>query len=249
MMGTREAVGMAMRVEFRSVFLATRRGREPARLVTADGRIVCILVPISPEDNEDETEGWYLEVGFGPCEAEALLFASLEAAETWVREQVAKFSGEQAASPDDGGVEPGTAQPSGEGAAPVAALRILIVEDDAIQALGLESLVASLGHQVVDMVASAPAAVAAAEQHRPDLVFMDVRLAEGTNGIDAATEIRNRLGIPSIFMTAHADVQTRSRIAQIRSTELLPKPVSAAAVRAALNRASQLLSGSARPLG
>ncbi len=237
---------MAISVDFRSVFLATRRDREPARLVSADGRIVCILVPISPKDNESETEGWYLEVGFGPCEAEALLFASLEAAETWVRERLAPALLEQPASLNRVEVSLEATQQAGEDQTPAGLLRILIVEDDAIQALGLESLVSSLGHQVVDMVASAPAAVAAAEQHLPDLVFMDVRLADGTNGIDAASEIRDRLGISSIFMTAHADVQTRARIAQVRAIELLPKPVSAAAVAAALKTAASSQAASTR---
>lgn len=227
---------MAMRVDFRSVFLATRRGREPARVVSADERILCILVPISPEDNESETEGWYLEVGFGPCEAEALLFASLEAAEAWVQERLAKAERDQPAASTGAEMSLEPRARSGENQASAPPLRILIVEDDAIQALGLESLVSSLGHQAVEMVASAPAAVVAAEQHRPDLVFMDVRLADGTNGIDAAAEIRERLGIQSIFMTAHADVQTRARIAKVKAIELLPKPVSAAAVKAALER-------------
>nr|WP_321182222.1 response regulator [Methylobacterium sp. Leaf122] len=117
--------------------------------------------------------------------------------------------------------------------------RLLIVEDDWVLALELQSCLQSLGHVVVGMAATAPAAVEAAETHRPDLVLMDVRLANGTNGIDAASEIQKRLGILSIFMTASADVQTRAQVAQIRSLELLSKPVTLNAIAAALNRAAK----------
>jgi hypothetical protein len=80
---------MTSAVKFTSVSLATRKGEEPAKLVFADERLVAIIVPISPENNESETEGWYLQVGFGRCEADGVLFASLPAAEAWVRARLA----------------------------------------------------------------------------------------------------------------------------------------------------------------
>jgi len=209
-------------------------------LVLADERIVAILVPVGPENDEGEAEGWYLEVGFGPCEADGLLFASLPASETWVRKQLGDGLETQQASPSH--AETSGDQAQGEASQSSARrLRILIVEDDGIQAMGLVTHLRGLGHEVVGMVASAPAAVAAAEEQRTDLVFMDVRLADGTNGIDAAARIQERLGIASIFMTAHADVQTRVRVAQVRAVELLPKPVSPASITAALHRAAQSL--------
>jgi len=75
---------------------------------------------------------------------------------------------------------------------------------------------------------------------------MDLLLADGTNGIEAAGEIRRRLGIPSLFMTAYADFQTRVRVEQVRAVELLAKPVSEAALQAALEKAQRRLSARAR---
>src|SRR4051812_30650380 len=80
---------MTSAVKFTSVSLATRKGEEPARLVFADDRLVAIIVPISPEDNEGASEGWYLEVAFGRCEGDGVLFASLPAVEAWVQERLA----------------------------------------------------------------------------------------------------------------------------------------------------------------
>jgi two-component system, response regulator PdtaR len=54
-------------------------------------------------------------------------------------------------------------------------------------------------------------AVAAAEQHRPDLIIMDISLEGGTDGVDAAREIRSRIGIRSLFFTGVSDPQTRQR--------------------------------------
>ena len=65
-------------------------------------------------------------------------------------------------------------------------MRVLIVEDDAIIAMHLAMLVAELGHEVCATAASAAAAIALAALHNPDVVLMDIRLAQGSSGIDAA---------------------------------------------------------------
>lgn len=74
------------------------------------------------------------------------------------------------------------------------------------------------------MAQAAPAAVASIARERPDLVLMDIRLADNTDGIAAAHEIRSRFGVRSVFVTAHTD---RATVARVRETEplgLLPKP-------------------------
>jgi CheY-like chemotaxis protein len=67
------------------------------------------------------------------------------------------------------------------------------------------------------------------------------------NGIEAAGEIRKRLGVPSIFVTAYADVQTRVSVEQVRAVELLAKPVSQAALQAALQKAQRRVKGTKAP--
>ena len=58
-------------------------------------------------------------------------------------------------------------------------MRVLIVEDDAIIAMHLAILVAELGYEVCATAASAAGAIALATAHNPDVVLMDIRLAEG----------------------------------------------------------------------
>ena len=116
-----------------------------------------------------------------------------------------------------------------------------MVEDEAVTALDLEDVLLSLGHQVVGTVDSAPAAVSAATRLRPDLVLMDIRLAGGTDGVDAAVTIRNRLGIPSIFLTAQTDFATRQRSLTARPLGWLDKPFKARNLRDLLERAATML--------
>lgn len=87
----------------------------------------------------------------------------------------------------------------------VMARRILIVEDDAITAIDLEDLVTSLGHRAIGPAVTRKEAVSLAMQEEPDLILSDVQLDERNAGIDAVREIRCRLNVPVIFVTAYPD--------------------------------------------
>ncbi len=124
------------------------------------------------------------------------------------------------------------------GRARPAGIRILVVDDEVFTRLYFRDLLSELGHMVVETAESASCAVAAARRHRPDLVLMDVRLPGERDGIDAAAEIRSRLGIPSIFLTAHSDARTRDRAAAARPLDFLVKPFSPDKIAGALRRAA-----------
>ena len=119
-------------------------------------------------------------------------------------------------------------------------LRVLVVEDEAVSAMYLDDLLSGLGCEVVATADTAPAAVAAAEAHRPDVVFMDVRLREG-DGIEAAAAIRDRFGIPFVLATAYADEETHRRIAAAEPLAYLVKPVALGAIQRILETAEALV--------
>jgi DNA-directed RNA polymerase specialized sigma24 family protein len=79
---------------------------------------------------------------------------------------------------------------------------VLIIEDEPIIALDLTRLVRELGHRVVGTAATRDEAVSAANQTPPGLVLADIRLADGSNGMDAAADILRSFDIPVIFITA-----------------------------------------------
>ncbi|MBB6250520.1 response regulator [Nitrospirillum iridis] len=101
--------------------------------------------------------------------------------------------------------------------------RIVIVEDEALIALGLEQILLQQGHEVCAVAACVDEAVAAVDRHRPDLVLMDVMLRGGDDGVDAAERIWTRFGVRSLFTSA-VDAGTLRRRAPSVSLGFITKP-------------------------
>ena len=103
--------------------------------------------------------------------------------------------------------------------------RIMIVEDEAMIALDVETRLVGLGYEVSALATSGEAALERAAEDRPDLVLMDIRLAGKMDGIEAAEVIRSTLEIPVIFATAHADAERLERAKLARPYGYLLKPI------------------------
>ena len=116
--------------------------------------------------------------------------------------------------------------------------RILVVEDDFLVATQMEAALTEAGFEIAGLATSADEAIALAASERPTLCVMDIRLAGVRDGIEAAIEISETLGIRSIFATAHADPGVRTRAERAVPLGWLQKPFSMASlvdlVRAAL---------------
>ena len=117
----------------------------------------------------------------------------------------------------------------------IAGRRILIVEDEMFVAIDIEAAVIKAGHKVVGFAGTAERAVALADETRPDLVLMDIRLPGDRDGIDAAIEIRQRFDIPSLMISAYSDAETRARAAPARALGFIAKPFDHALLALALN--------------
>jgi hypothetical protein len=83
-------------------------------------------------------------------------------------------------------------------------LRILVVEDDSQLAATVKYLVEdNPRYRVVATAGDADTAVAAAEEHDPDLVLLDLHLANATTGFSVAVRL-NDLGVACLFVTGKA---------------------------------------------
>jgi CheY-like chemotaxis protein len=83
-------------------------------------------------------------------------------------------------------------------------LRILVVEDDRQLAETIKYQVEdNPRYQVVATAEDAEGAIAATEQHEPDLVLLDLHLARGTTGFSVAVRL-NDLGVPCLFVSGKA---------------------------------------------
>lgn len=119
-------------------------------------------------------------------------------------------------------------------------MRLLIVEDDPIIAMHLAMLVAELGHEVCATAASAAGAIALSALHKPDVVLMDIRLAEGSSGIDAAREIHEQQALRCIFLSGNLDEATRSTLLPYDPIDFVGKPVLPVVLQRALKKAEGL---------
>lgn len=80
-------------------------------------------------------------------------------------------------------------------------LRVLVVDDHPVFRMGMVALLGSLGFDVVGEAASADEAVAAADQHDPDVVLMDLHLGD-SSGVDATRAItRAHPGVGVLVVT------------------------------------------------
>ncbi len=103
--------------------------------------------------------------------------------------------------------------------------KILIVEDEAIIAMEIENQLQSLGYQVTSIVDTGEKAVKKAEEDKPNLILMDIRIKGELDGIDTAEEIRNKFGIPVIFSTAYLDEERIERAKITKPFGYVLKPI------------------------
>jgi two-component system, response regulator PdtaR len=118
------------------------------------------------------------------------------------------------------------------------ALRVIVVEDDALIAMELERTLQDLGAEVLGIAITAAEAVKLAERHRPDCATMDISIKGDRDGISAAIEIYETLGIRSIFVSAFGNEETRARAATAHPFCWVKKPFNVDDLRSALNRVS-----------
>lgn len=104
-------------------------------------------------------------------------------------------------------------------------LKALIVEDEAIAALGLEALVAAWGYEVCESAANGKDAIRKASMCKPDIILMDVNLAGKVDGIEAAKEIRSERQVPIIFISGYADEMTKEKAGITGAVEYFQKPL------------------------
>ena len=84
------------------------------------------------------------------------------------------------------------------------ALRVLVIEDDALIAMLLAELLAGMGHEVCATATSEAAAVIAATCYAPDLMIVDAGLGQGS-GVSAVEEILRAGPLAHVFVSGDAE--------------------------------------------
>ncbi len=111
---------------------------------------------------------------------------------------------------------------------------VLIIEDEPLIALDLKRILEDIGHRVVAVARTRVDAIRAATDHKLGLVLADIRLADGSSGLDAVDDILKSFTVPVVFVTAFPERLSTGRSPE--PTFLIPKPFRDDSVKAIVSQ-------------
>lgn len=104
-------------------------------------------------------------------------------------------------------------------------IELLIVEDSITLSTQLKDLVTSLGYVCIGVVNTGAKAIEQALLLRPDIILMDIWLAEDMNGVEAAAEINKQIDTTVIFLTSSSDLSLMETLKLSKGSSYMVKPV------------------------
>lgn len=114
--------------------------------------------------------------------------------------------------------------------------RILLVEDDEEVAALVSEMLGQLGYEVTHAASGVAALGALADGRAVDLIFSDIMMPGGMNGIELAREIkRRRSDIPVLLTSGYSEAAVHD--AELAGIRILPKPYHIDDLAAALSAA------------
>ncbi|MEI6877386.1 MAG: response regulator [Spirochaetota bacterium] len=103
--------------------------------------------------------------------------------------------------------------------------KVLIAEDEGLLALQLRMRIKEWGLELCGCITTADEAVAAAQNLRPDVILMDIRLARHSDGMDAARRIRAFSTIPIVFISGYTEEALKEEARRLAPSSYMEKPV------------------------
>lgn len=115
---------------------------------------------------------------------------------------------------------------------------VLIVEDEALVAQDINTRLIELDYQVAGIASSADKALQILDENPTiDILLLDIILKGDRDGIELAREVKERYGLPFIFLTSHADDQLVERAKRVRPSAYFLKPFNDRAISIAIELA------------
>ena len=134
-------------------------------------------------------------------------------------------------------------QPASPAATTQSTRRVVIAEDEVLIRMDLAEMLAEEGYEVVGQAGDGATAVQLAEEHRPDLVILDVKMPV-LDGIAAAERIAGQRIAPVVILTAFSQRDLVERARDAGAMAYLVKPFSQSdlvpAIEMAVSRFSEL---------
>ncbi|WP_028974186.1 ATP-binding response regulator [Spirochaeta cellobiosiphila] len=119
----------------------------------------------------------------------------------------------------------------------MSSIKILVVEDEPIIGIDIQTRLNKLGYFVPDIMRSGEEALEYLKDHQPDLILMDINLGGTMDGIETTQVINQLYPIPVIFLTAYSDKETIQRTNETESHGYILKPIQNEAIYITIERA------------
>ncbi len=120
--------------------------------------------------------------------------------------------------------------------------RIIIVEDEALVALGMRKILESNGYAVIGYATKYTTAYELIVSNSCDLILCDINLGGEYSGIKLMRETVMNSSVPFMFITAYADTDTLKNALETKPANYIIKPFNEeqllVAVKVALNNAT-----------
>lgn len=117
-------------------------------------------------------------------------------------------------------------------------LKAVLVEDDTLVGIGLKTPLEGLGYTVCGQAGTAPEAKSLCESCKPDLLLLDIRLADA-DGLTLLPQLQEQHHCPTVVVSAYSDNELITRAGQAGVFGYLIKPVTREALAAQIGVANQ----------
>lgn len=104
------------------------------------------------------------------------------------------------------------------------AYNILVVEDNFIIQMFIEEILISIGNKV-STANNATTALNYLSKNKPDLIFMDIGIGKGLDGIEVTAIINDKYKIPVVYLTGNSDLSTLERANNTNPIHVIFKPI------------------------
>lgn len=121
-------------------------------------------------------------------------------------------------------------------------MRILIIEDNAIQALTLETIVKRLGFHEVEKAYTPNQAEEILENFKPDLMLVDINLGTDITGVDIVRKVQKKQSVLVLYITGNSDTHHKALADETNYFGYMIKPIDPFQIKKILEKEKLLVS-------
>ncbi len=104
-------------------------------------------------------------------------------------------------------------------------MNILIIEDNAIQAMSMEMMVKKMGYLSVQKALNVNQASKMVESFKPDILLVDIHLDSDITGVDIVKQAQLNEDVAVIYISGNTDLKYKEMISETSFIEFMCKPV------------------------